>query len=85
MKNGTSPPFRQKTCLRIQKIKVKVNTFQRLHDVFLYHTFCGFSKLRDKTMTLIAKGRKKTSVSNIESDLVLKCMAEVGEEWIWLV
>ena len=59
MKNGTSPPFRQKKCLRIQKLKVKVNTFQRPHDVFLYHTFCGFSKLRDKTMALIAYVKRK--------------------------
>ena len=33
----------------------------------------------------MSKERKKTSVTNIESDLVLQCMAEVGEEWIWLV
>ena len=33
----------------------------------------------------MSKERKKTSLTNIESDLVLQCMAEVGEEWIWLV
>ena len=33
----------------------------------------------------MSKERKKTSVTNTESDLVLQCMAEVGEEWIWLV
>ena len=65
MKNGTSPPFRQKKCLRIQKVKVKVHTFQRPHDVFLYDTFRGFSKLRDKTMALIAYvKRKKENVGN---------------------
>ena len=33
----------------------------------------------------MSKERKKTSVTNTESDLVLQCMAEVGEEWTWLV
>ena len=68
MKNGTSPPFRQKKCLRIQEIKV--NIFQQPHDVFLCHTFfCGFSKLRDKTVALITyvkrkKEKKKEKVGN---------------------
>lgn len=62
MKNGTSPPFRQKKCSRIQKIKV--NTFQQPHDVFLCHTFfCGFSKFRDKTVAAYVK-RKKEKVGN---------------------
>ena len=71
MTNGTSPLFRQKKCSRIQKMKV--NTFQQPHDVCLCHTFfCVFSKLRDKSVDLIAHvKRNKKSVTNIESDLVV--------------